>query len=76
HTDKSFPNMPDVLGHFAEGVKFYRAQDWDKAIHCFELALAGNPGDPLSQLYIDRCRVLKETPPGDGWDGVWILSEK
>ncbi|MEM7238778.1 MAG: GAF domain-containing protein [Pseudomonadota bacterium] len=76
HTDKSFPNMPDVLGHFAEGVKFYRAQDWDKAIHCFELALAGNPGDPLSQLYIDRCRVLKETPPGDGWDGIWILSEK
>ncbi|MEM6933519.1 MAG: adenylate/guanylate cyclase domain-containing protein, partial [Pseudomonadota bacterium] len=76
HSERSFPNMSDVIGHFAEGIKLYRAQDWDRAIHSFELALTGNPQDALSQTYIDRCRFLKETPPDDGWNGVWVLSEK
>ncbi|MEM6905076.1 MAG: tetratricopeptide repeat protein, partial [Pseudomonadota bacterium] len=76
HTDKSFPNQADVIGHFAEGLGLYRAQDWDRAIRAFETALKGHPDDPISQLYVERCRVLRETPPGDAWNGVWVLSEK
>ncbi|MBY8977602.1 GAF domain-containing protein [Rhodobacteraceae bacterium NNCM2] len=76
HTDQSFPNMSDVLGHFGEGVKSYRAQDWGRAIHCFEMALSGNAQDQLSQIYIDRCKVMQANPPGKAWNGVWVLNEK
>ena len=76
HSAKTFPNMSDVLGHFAEGVKRYRAQDWDRAIQAFEQAQKGNPEDYLSAMYINRCQTLKETPPDGEWNGVWVLSEK
>ena len=32
HTDETFPNLMDVVNHFSEGRKHYRAGDWDKAI--------------------------------------------
>ncbi|MEM9098248.1 MAG: GAF domain-containing protein [Pseudomonadota bacterium] len=76
HTAKSFPNMSDVIGSFTEGVKLYRAQDWDRAIQAFDKALLANPQDHLSHMYIERCRTLKATPPGEDWNGVWVLSEK
>ncbi|MEM8790843.1 MAG: GAF domain-containing protein [Pseudomonadota bacterium] len=76
HGAKSFPNISDVLGHFAEGLKLYRGQDWDKAIQAFEQALKGNPDDYLSAMYVERCHTLKATPPSSTWNGVWVLSEK
>ncbi|MEM7507613.1 MAG: GAF domain-containing protein [Pseudomonadota bacterium] len=76
HSEASFPNLADVLGHFAEGISHYRAQHWDKAEKAFGAALKGNPQDALSQLYLDRCEVLRANPPGDAWNGVWVLSEK
>lgn len=76
HSDKSFPNMMDVLGHFREGVQSYRAQDWLKAEHSFAEVLKANPDDALSQDYIDRCEIMKSSPPGDDWDGVWVMQSK
>ncbi|MEM9045842.1 MAG: GAF domain-containing protein [Pseudomonadota bacterium] len=76
HTAKSFPNMSDVMGSFAEGLKLYRAQDWDRAIKAFERALKANPDDYLSGMYVERCQTLKATPPDREWNGVWVLSEK
>ena len=35
-----------------------------------------NPGDTPSQLYIERCHYLKDHPPGDKWDGVWVMKTK
>jgi len=29
-----------------------------------------------STVYIDRCKALKENPPGKDWDGVWTLTAK
>ncbi len=76
HTERSFPNMSDVLGHFGEGLRHYRGQDWEKAIKAFEQAVAGYSSDALASIYIDRCRVMQANPPGDGWNGVWVLQEK
>ncbi|MEL6479298.1 MAG: adenylate/guanylate cyclase domain-containing protein, partial [Pseudomonadota bacterium] len=76
HADQTFPNIADVMGHFSEGIAAYRGQDWDRAINSFQSALKANPQDRLSDLYIERCQVLRETPPGDTWNGVWMLSEK
>ena len=75
HTESSFPNMMDVFGYFAEGLRRYRAGEFKAAVIQFERALAKNPMDRLSQSYIERCRHLMEFPPID-WTGVWVMKEK
>ena len=75
HTDESFPNLMDVVNHFREGRKHYRAADWDKAVRSFEECLKANDKDKLSKVYIERCAMLKAEPPGD-WDGVWRMTKK
>ncbi len=75
HTDESFPNLMDVVNHFREGRKHYRAGHWDKAVRAFEECLKANANDKLSKVYIERCATLKADPPKD-WDGVWRLTSK
>lgn len=76
HDSETFPNLMDVVGHFGEGMQNYRAGRWDDAVGRFEKCLALNPGDGLSQTYVDRCRVMAATPPGLDWDGVWVMKDK
>ena len=76
HTEKTFPNMMDVLGNFKEGVSQYRAQDWDRALKHFEECVKANPIDPLSNDYIERCNIMKADPPPKEWDGVFVMKSK
>ncbi|WP_416897577.1 MAG: GAF domain-containing protein [Minwuia sp.] len=76
HTDETFPNLMDVLGNFNEGVKQYRKQEWDRAVHYFQDALKANEHDKLGHTYIERCELMRQNPPGDDWDGVWIMKDK
>jgi adenylate cyclase len=76
HTRESFPNINEALGHFKHGLESYRAQRWDVAIKAFESAVALNPRDKAAKLYVARCQTLKETPPGDDWDGVFVMETK
>jgi len=76
HTRESFPNISEALGHFKHGLESYRAQRWDAAIKAFESAVALNPRDKAAKLYVARCHTLKETPPGDDWDGVFVMETK
>src|SRR5262249_11942549 len=54
HSEATFPAMVDVLSHFRNGIEFYRAGTWEKAIHAFKQALRHNPNDKASQLYVRR----------------------
>ncbi|MDM8542070.1 GAF domain-containing protein [Desulfococcaceae bacterium HSG7] len=76
HTDQSFPNLMDVINQFKSGLVNYRKQLWDKAIDAFKEALKANAEDKLSDMYIARCLHYKANPPGDDWDGVWVMKEK
>ena len=76
HADETFPNLAEALGHFREGLAQYRAQRWDDAIATFETALRLNENDLLPKMYVARCEQLRETPPGDDWDGVWTMTSK
>ena len=76
HTPETFPNLMDVVNHFREGVRHYRAGDWNKGIAGFKEALAANPDDRLAQTYIERCEQLKKNPPKGEWDGVWVMTSK
>ena len=75
HTEESFPQMMETLGHFAEGLRRYRAGEFDTASRQFERALGANPGDALSRTYIERCQYLRAHPPV-AWDGVSVMKEK
>ena len=76
HDKNTFPNQIDVLNHFDNGIEYYNEGLWDKAISSFEAALQLFPEDKPSQVYIDRCRILKENPPAPDWQGVWVMKKK
>lgn len=76
HTPESFPNLMDVLGNFEAGVQQYRLQEWDRAIGYFTEALRANGDDQLSRIYAERCEQLRAAPPGDDWEGVWVMTSK
>ncbi len=76
HSAESFPNLMETVNHFQEGLQRYRQGQWDPAIQSFRKALDVNPADEICHMYIDRCELLKKTPPPEGWDGVWIMDSK
>jgi len=75
HTETSFPNLMDNLSQFNAGVSQYRTGNWNRAKKAFREALKANPGDRLSQTYLDRCAHLEQNPPAQ-WNGVWVMSSK
>ena len=76
HDAQTFPNLTDVVNQFNDGIIQYRSTNFDKAIERFERCLALNPGDKLSQTYIDRCQILAANPPPADWNAVWVMKEK
>jgi adenylate cyclase len=75
HSDETFPNLMDVVGHFEEGRQSYRAGAWKRAVHSFETCLSLHAGDDLSRTYLDRIAQLEANPPKQ-WDGVWRMKTK
>ena len=75
HSKESFPNMIEVLEMFNNGIEYYNEGKWDDAIRQFKKAQKGNPDDKASNMYVERCGVLKKRDPKD-WDGVWVATSK
>lgn len=65
-----------VNQHYAEGLKWYRDLEWEKAIESFAEALKVNEMDYPSRMYIERCRHYIENPPPEAWDGIWVWTTK
>jgi len=76
HTDDSFPNLVGVLQAFQYGLKAYRDGRFDQALRAFQDALGLNANDYPSKMYVERCEHLLTSPPGDDWDGVWVMKSK
>ena len=75
HTPKTFPNLMDTINHFNEGRISFKIGNWDKSIKSFKECLKANPGDKLSNTYIERCNIMKKENPKN-WDGVWVMTSK
>lgn len=69
-------SVATMCTHFAEGLGAYRRQDWSAAEAAFAAALEAMPEDGPSKVMLKRIAVLREQPPGEGWDGVWTMTEK
>ncbi len=76
HTDETFPNLLEVVNQFKGGLEYYRKGKWKQAISAFKEALKLHPEDFASRMYIERCEHLQANPPGDGWNGVWMMTSK
>jgi adenylate cyclase len=75
----------DCLDLFQQGIDCYLKQEWDKSEALFERAKLLEPNKPgitpgvkdnPSMILIDRVRAMRENPPGDDWDGVYIMTSK
>jgi adenylate cyclase len=64
------------IAPFEQGLRAYRARRFDEAIGLFETVLTLKPGDNPSLLFIERCQMLKTSPPPTDWDGVWTMTSK
>ena len=75
----------DCLYCFRQGIDKYLRQDWEGALKMFEQAKGFEPNKPgvtpgvkdnPSMILMDRCQIMKENPPGDDWDGVYVMTSK
>lgn len=75
----------DCLHCFSQGIEKYLKQDWKGALKLFEQAKGLEPNKPgttpgvkdnPSMILIDRCKIMQENPPGDDWDGVYVMTTK
>jgi len=61
---------------YAEGLNLYREKQFDKALEKFEKSLELIPTDRASTVFVNRSKLLKENPPPDDWDGVFVMKTK
>jgi hypothetical protein len=61
---------------FVAALADYREQRWDKAAKGFRDCLTIVPGDPASQVFLDRINKFRAEPPPQEWNGVWALDAK
>lgn len=66
----------DFIPPFEQGIMAYRNQNWEEAINFFNQTLTIKPEDNPSLIYIERCKKMAASPPGPGWDGVWVMTSK
>jgi adenylate cyclase len=67
--------MPEVITAFRGGLKHYREGAFDRALAQFREALALNPDDTVSQVFVERCEFLKQNPQRE-WEGIWVMKTK
>jgi adenylate cyclase len=73
---EALAQLEAVLPWYAEGIRFYRARDWTRALTNFSRVLEACPKDGPAWIHADRCLYYREHPPRDGWDGVWTMKTK
>ena len=61
---------------YSNGRYAYIARNFQKAISCFEAALAMRPNDRPVEVQIERTLSYLEVPPPDDWDGVHTMKTK
>lgn len=79
------PDAFECVKIFEEGISHYLNQEWDLAIEKFEQSAKLEPNQPNellgiktnpSLILLERCNLMKANPPGEDWDGVFVMTSK
>jgi class 3 adenylate cyclase len=70
------PLQTSLRARYAEGLASYRARDWGTARAAFADCLELMPGDGPSNIFVDRVEHFTAAPPGEDWDGTWVMDRK
>jgi adenylate cyclase len=77
HAHKRVPETRDkAIFYFHRGLKLYKEQKWDEAIRLFKGVWQLDNDIFAANVYIERCRNLKDDPPGPDWDGCYTMKTK
>ena len=66
----------DLVGRLRLGAAHFRERRWDEASRVFGVIVEQYPDDAPVQIMLQRCRQYQQAPPAEGWDGVYLLTEK
>ena len=72
-TPETYESRRPSLEVFDRGLREYYAGRFEEAQRIFETIAAQ---DPPASCYMEKCRELAAAPPGDGWSGVWVMTQK
>jgi adenylate cyclase len=61
---------------YLDGLTLYKQREFAMAKERFEAALALDPSDGPSEVYLHRVQEYQATPPPPDWDGVYVLKSK
>jgi class 3 adenylate cyclase len=68
--------LPEQVERFHTALDLFEKYDWPAAETAFTSVLEQYPHDGPSQLYLERCRQYRQTPPEPDWDRVFNFNEK
>ena len=72
--------LSGLLDIYNQGINYYYAREFDKALECFESASKLEPDHNASvtpsSRFVEMCKIYIDNPPGDDWDGVNRLTSK
>jgi len=74
--DEIEPKRKQCLQLYCEAMTKYRVRDFEGALRKFNEALAVDPEDGPSKVYVERAKHYIESPPDENWDGVFKLTTK
>ena len=79
--DNADNHTVNLIKVFEEGLDHYYQQQWDKALAHFKKAEGmedhfTSRNTTPSAVFIERCTMFKDNPPGKDWDGVWTMTSK
>ncbi len=66
----------EMLMQYKKGFENYLMRNWEWAANHFRQALQIKSDDGPSRLYLLRCQEFMKNPPGDDWDGVFVMKSK
>lgn len=65
-----------VVDRYLQGMAAYKQRDFETACARFTEALAFDPSDGPSRVYVERSTTYRQTPPPADWDGVYEMTSK
>lgn len=70
------PEKKAILDLYNEGLSYYKAWEWRKAIDVFSKILDLDINEGPSLTYLERSLDFQQRPPNKNWDGVYVMKTK